>query len=308
MRRVRRTSDAPGDLKSPGVASGRRKRGPEQGERQAGLHPCPGLGSWFPASKGLRLPGNEIFFQQPPGHPKRPIPGGQAGLVGECRRPAVDFSLTFPIEMKVGTDSALGYDEVMFGSTKEVLMRTVKIEEWTYEEFMSLPEGDPYRYELIDGEFFMTPSPNSRHQEISGNLFAMIWTHLRSNPLGKVFAAPCDVVFSQKPPQVVVPDLVFVSKARASLVTEKNIQGAPDLVVEILSEGTATRDRRQKRSLYERFGVPEYWIVDPQTETVQVFRLSDGRYSAGLEFQKGDTLDSPLLPGLSIPLAEVFPS
>ena len=185
-------------------------------------------------------------------------------------------------------------------------MKTAPLKEWTYEEFMTLPEGGPYRYEIINGELFMTPSPTPRHQEISGNLFAFIWTFLRSNPLGKVFAAPCDVVFSQDPLQVAEPDLVFVAKAHASIITEKNIQGVPDLLVEILSPGTAATDRRVKRTLYERFGVPEYWIVDPKAETVQVFRLSNGRYGTCLEFRKEDALDSPLLPGLSIPLSTVF--
>ena len=188
-------------------------------------------------------------------------------------------------------------------------MKTVRIEEWTYKEFMSLPEGDPYRYELIDGEFFMTPSPNPRHQEISMNLSRIFSSFLYLTPgRGKVFSAPIDVVFSQKPPQVVVPDLVFVSKERSSIVTGKNIQGVPDLVVEILSGGTVIRDRRQKLSLYERFGVPEYWIVDPKTETVLVFRLVDGRYPDPREFRKEDRLETPILPGLSIPLVEVFPS
>ena len=185
-------------------------------------------------------------------------------------------------------------------------MKMVKIKEWTYEEFMSLPEGDPYRYELIDGDLCMTPAPNTRHQEISMNLSEIIRHFLRTNPLGKVFAAPYDVVFSQEPPQVVEPDLVFVSKDRLSLITEKNLQGAPDLLVEILSEGTSRRDRREKHSLYERFGVPEYWIVDPDQNTVQVFRRTGKRYAPAREFGINDRLETPLLPGLSILLSEVF--
>ena len=187
-------------------------------------------------------------------------------------------------------------------------MKTASLREWTYEEFMSLPEGGPFRYEIIDGELCMTPSPSPRHQEISGNLFEIIRHFLRSNPLGKVFDAPCDVVLSKDPIQVVEPDLLFVSKEHLSIITEKNIQGIVDLTVEILSPSTATADRRVKHSIYERFGVPEYWIVDPETETVQVFRLSAGRYPDPLEYGKGDLLESPLFPGLSIPLSEVFPS
>ena len=191
---------------------------------------------------------------------------------------------------------------------KEVSMKTAPLKEWTYEEFMTLPEGGAHRYEIIDGELFMTPSPNTRHQEISKNLLRIIDVFLLDNPLGKVFSAPYDVVFSQDPLQVAEPDLVFVSKAHSSIITDQNIQGVPDLLVEILSPGTAATDRLVKRTLYERFGVLEYWIVDPKSETVQVFRLSDGRYGTSLEFRKEDDLDSPLLPGLSIPLSKVFPA
>lgn len=186
-------------------------------------------------------------------------------------------------------------------------MKNVKLEEWTYEDYLTLPEGGRFRYEIIDGELYMTPSPTPRHQKISWNLSLFIGNFLHGNPeKGNAFAAPCDVVFSQDPLQVAEPDLVFVSKAHASIITEKNIQGVPDLLIEILSPTTAANDRRVKRTLYERFGVPEYWIVDPEAETIQVFRLSGGRYGICLEFRKEDALDSPLLPGLSIPLVEVF--
>jgi len=187
-------------------------------------------------------------------------------------------------------------------------MKTAILKEWSYEEFMSLPEGGPFRYEIIDGELCMTPSPNTRHQEISKNLFFKIESFLRKNPLGKVFYAPYDVVFSKDLLQVVEPDLVFVLKERSAIIGEKNIQGVPDLLVEILSPSTESSDRRLKHSLYERFGVPEYWIVDPARDVVLIFRLSAGRYPAPLEYGQGDHLESPLLPGLSISLSEIFPS
>ncbi len=187
-------------------------------------------------------------------------------------------------------------------------MKMARLKEWTYEEFMALPEGGPVRYEIIDGELCMTPSPVTRHQKISKNLLFEIERFLRTNPLGEIFAAPVDVVFSQEPPQVVVPDLVFVAAEHLSLITEKNLQGVPDLLVEILSPTTATIDRRVKHALYERVGVPEYWIVDPESNSVQVFRLSGGRYAPALEFGLGDRLETPLLPGLSIPLSNVFPA
>ena len=185
-------------------------------------------------------------------------------------------------------------------------MRTVKPKEWTYEDYLTLPEGGPLRYEIIGGELKATPSPNTRHQEISGRLFYMIYGFLLKNPLGKVFDAPYDVVLSHHPFFVVEPDLVYVSKERLPIVGLKNIEGIPDLIVEILSEWTEKRDRREKFSLYERSGVPEYWIVDPETEAIQVFRLSGEKYRALQDLRKADTLSSPLLPGLAIPLSEVF--
>ena len=135
-------------------------------------------------------------------------------------------------------------------------MKTARLKEWTYEEFMALPEDPSCRYELIEGDLCMTPSPVSRHQKISMNLSRIVSNFLYSNPLGEIFAAPYDVVFSQKPPQVVVPDLLFVATEHVSLITEKNLQGVPDLLVEILSPTTSLRDRREKLALYERFGFP----------------------------------------------------
>ena len=187
-------------------------------------------------------------------------------------------------------------------------MKTDRLKEWTYEEFMALPEGGTFRYEIIDGDLCMTPSPSTRHQEISGKLFYLIYRFLHENPLGKIFAAPCDVVFSQDPLQVAEPDLIFVSKEHSAIITEKNIQGSPDLLVEILSPSTESSDRRVKHSLYERFGVSEYWIVDPERNTVQIFMLADGHYSNTLEFGLGDLIETPILPGLSIPISEVFPA
>jgi len=200
-----------------------------------------------------------------------------------------------------------GYDDKASAWRKEVSMKTASLKEWTYEEFMSLPEGGPLRYEIIDGELCMTPSPNTRHQEISLILSLAIGNWVGKSSSGKLFIAPYDVFFSKDPLQVVEPDLVFVSKEHLSIIGEKNIQGVPDLLVEILSPSTEASDRRVKHSLYERFGVPEYWIVDPATNTIQVFRLAAGHYPAPLELGNTDVLSTPFLPGLSIPLSEVFP-
>jgi len=175
----------------------------------------------------------------------------------------------------------------------------------TYDDFVHFPD-DGMRHELIDGAHYVTPAPNRRHQVIVGNIHALLWTHMRSHPDGQVFVAPFDVLFSRF--DVVEPDVLFVSGARARVVTEKNVRGTPDLVVEVGSPTTRRRDERLKRELHERSGVSEYWIVDPDLDLIKVFRLVEGRYAAPLELplERGDVLTTPLLPGFALPLAEVF--
>jgi Uma2 family endonuclease len=180
--------------------------------------------------------------------------------------------------------------------------RTVR---FTYEDFLLFPE-DGKRHEIIDGDHFMTPSPATKHQRVSMKLSAAFMNFLKVHPLGEAFAAPFDVVLSNE--DIVEPDLLFVSAARLAIVTEKNIQGPPDLVVEILSETTRKTDEIVKRKLYERYGVAEYWIVDPELETVKVYRRTEQGYvrTAELAREANDTLSTPLLPGFQAPLAEVF--
>ena len=177
---------------------------------------------------------------------------------------------------------------------------------FTYEDYLLLPE-DGNRHELLNGEHVMTPSPNTRHQRISRTLLTALSNFLSEHPLGEVFDAPYDVVMSDF--DVCEPDLVVVAKDQASIITDANIQGAPALVVEILSEGTRKRDEKIKRGLYERYGVREYWIVDPELELVKVYRLQDNRYGMAQELtlDAKDSLTTPLLPGFSLPLATVFP-
>ncbi|MBA3640206.1 MAG: Uma2 family endonuclease [Acidobacteria bacterium] len=175
----------------------------------------------------------------------------------------------------------------------------------TYDDLVALPD-DGLRHELIDGEHFVTPSPASRHQIILANLFRLIGPHTHATKCGVTLFAPYDIVFT--PYDVVEPDLMYFSRARyAQVVTEKNAQGAPDLVVEILSPGTRRRDEGLKRRLYERMEVGEFWIVDPAPETIKVDRLIDGSYrQTTLTRATAATLTTPLLPGLNVPLADVF--
>ena len=177
---------------------------------------------------------------------------------------------------------------------------------FTYEDFLLFPD-DGKRHELLDGDHLMSPAPRIKHQDVSLNLAALIKDFLKQTGGGRIFVAPTDVVLSDL--DVVEPDLVYVSAARAAIITEKNIQGVPDLVVEILSESSRKTDEIIKRELYERHGVSEYWIIDPELETVKVYRLVDGRYArvAELSNEKTDAvLTSPKFLGLSIPLDEIF--
>ena len=185
-------------------------------------------------------------------------------------------------------------------------MNTATTGKLTYDDFLRFPD-DGKRHELIDGEHYVTPSPNTSHQSIAGTLYGLIWTYLRREPRGRLFFAPFDVVFSHF--DVVEPDLLFLSTARAAeVLTEAHVRGAPDLVVEIRSPSTGTRDAGLKRRLYEQFGVSEYWLVDPKTSTIVVYRRSDTGFGAPIKLHgaTGDELTSPLFPGLALSLKEVF--
>src|SRR6266498_4123278 len=131
---------------------------------------------------------------------------------------------------------------------------------FTYEDYLLLPEDR--RYEIIDGDLFMTPAPGTPHQRIVGNLYLRLRQHVDDSGLGEVLCAPCDVVLS--PTDVVQPDILFVAAARLSIIGEKYISEAPDLVVEVLSPSTAERDQDLKMKLYARFAVREFWIADPE--------------------------------------------
>ena len=175
----------------------------------------------------------------------------------------------------------------------------------TYEDYVQFPD-DGKRHEIIEGDHYMTPAPRMKHQRISVNLATAMASVAKQNKLGLVFTAPCDVILSDE--NVVQPDLLFVSTARAAILTEDNAQGAPDLIVEILSESSRKKDEVTKRKLYERFGVQEYWIVDPELETVKIFKLVQQKYVRAVELSKesNDILTTELLPGFSCAVSEIF--
>ena len=174
---------------------------------------------------------------------------------------------------------------------------------FTYEDYRTAPPDK--RFELLDGDLVMTPGPNLKHQMVQVQLGERLARYVRENSLGNLFFAPCDVVLSDT--DVVQPDLLFVSRARGHLLSGgENVQGAPDLVVEILSPATADRDRGYKRALYAKYGVAEYWLVDPAVETVWVHCLRRGALVVARTLGRGDTLGSPLLAGLALDLDDIF--
>jgi Uma2 family endonuclease len=175
----------------------------------------------------------------------------------------------------------------------------------TYQDLLRMPE-DGLRHELIDGEHYVSPSPSWRHQTAVANLVWILSTFVRERRLGWLRFAPLDVFFSDF--DVVEPDVLFVSRARSDGIRERCFEGAPDLVVEVLSPSTRRVDLEVKRRLYEGRGVPEYWLVDPVAETVEVDRAAGGRFERqpALTAAAGDRLRSPLFPGLEIPLSGIF--
>jgi Uma2 family endonuclease len=170
----------------------------------------------------------------------------------------------------------------------------------TYEDFLVLP-NDGRRHEILDGEHYVNPSPNTKHQMSSMRLVLALGDFVYAHSLGQVFHAPYDVVLSEH--DILEPDLIFVSAARRAIITDANIQGAPDLVVEILSPGNHSYDERVKYHAYERFGVGEYWIVDPEAKTVTIYRREGGKF---VRTQTGDAITTPLLPGLALEVRAIF--
>jgi Uma2 family endonuclease len=162
---------------------------------------------------------------------------------------------------------------------------------------------DGLRYEIIDGELFVSPAPSYKHQIVSGNIFAHLRAFIGSREFGRVLSAPFTVILGQDEP--LQPDLLFVRADRLNIVDEAAVHGAPDLIVEILSQSHARNDRVVKFSRYQRGGVNEYWIVDPVAEIVQQFVLRSGIYTP-LEPINGNTIGSEAIEGLRLSLAEIF--
>lgn len=173
---------------------------------------------------------------------------------------------------------------------------------FTYEDYRHTPED--MRCEVLDGELIMAPAPRIAHQRTQRRVGRPIDIFVEEHGLGEVFYSPTDVVLSDT--DIVQPDLLFVSQERAHIITEDNIWGAPDMVIEILSPSTAGRDRTIKRILYARHGVKEYWQVDTDAKTIAVLMLGDDDYEVASVYGEGQILTSPVLQGFALNLGEVF--
>ena len=176
--------------------------------------------------------------------------------------------------------------------------------EWTYEDCQRL-STDGWQYEIIHGRLIIVPAPRPIHQLIIGELLTALTLFLRQHPLGKIFSAPIDALVPDKA-EPVQPDLVFVAAERMDIVTQRAIEGTPDLTIEVLSLSNWLDDRRTKFALYAEMGVREYWIVDPEAETVEVYRWQEGAFALHGRFVPGDVASSALLEGFSVEVDAVL--
>jgi len=178
-----------------------------------------------------------------------------------------------------------------------------RLKVYTYEDYLNLPDNGK-RYEIIDGELYMVPAPSLWHQDTIGQFYRRIGNFLEDNPVGKIYLAPTDIIFSEI--DVLQPDLIFVSKEKFDILAGANIQGAPDLVIEVLSPGTEKRDRTIKLKAYSKFGVLEYWMANDESETVEIWRRKGKKLVFHALLDRTQTLTTPLLPGLEIALGKIF--
>ncbi len=171
----------------------------------------------------------------------------------------------------------------------------------TYAHYVLFPD-DGRRHEIIDGDHVVNPAPTPRHQAALGHLFVQLFQQIEQTGLGRVFVSPIDVELS--PHDIVQPDLVVVLNEHREIIIPTRIQGTPDLVVEVLSDSTRQLDQVLKKAVYQRAGVPEYWIVDPQQEQVEQFLLHAGQYR--LSGPHRDQLQAGILPGVQIDLQPLW--
>ncbi len=181
---------------------------------------------------------------------------------------------------------------------------TTKKGKYTYQDYLKLPE-DGKRHEILNGELIMTPAPTPLHQLTSGAIYKLLSNYVEQHHLGYVLYAPCDVVLDEF--HVVQPDILYISKANKKIISDNNINGVPDLIIEIISPTTAYYDLVEKKDIYQRFGVREYWLVDPKRRSIQIFVLKKSKFIQDQELIKSGKIYSNVLPQLQLSIEQIFP-
>ncbi len=179
---------------------------------------------------------------------------------------------------------------------------TITRKKTTYTDYVKI--DDDNRYEVFNGELRMVPAPSTDHQFISRNLEVFVWNFVSKNGLGEVLDAPVDVVFDDE--EVYQPDLVFIKKDRLGIIRRDAIHGVPDLIMEIVSPSSVFYDTVEKKEIYRKYGVNEYWLVFPDEKAIEVFVLENGEYQEFCRFKKNGCVTSKILEGLKIYAKDIF--
>ena len=172
----------------------------------------------------------------------------------------------------------------------------------TYADYLKIDDNN--RYEIFNGELCMVPAPSTNHQSVSRNLEFLIWSFVKQKGLGNVFDAPIDIVFDDD--EVFQPDIVFIKSENQSIIGKNAIQGIPDLIVEIVSPSSTFYDTIEKKDIYRKYGVKEYWIIFPDEKVIEVLSLEKGEYLEFCKSKKEGIVKSKILEGLEIDSKDVF--
>ncbi len=176
------------------------------------------------------------------------------------------------------------------------------VKKYTYHDYSKLEEGAPYQ--LIDGELIMSPSPIVYHQKILLNLIRQLSNYTKKNNMGLILPAPMDVYLEVY--ETYQPDIIFISNERKNIIGEKKIEGAPDLVIEILSESSAYYDLKHKKNIYEKHNVKEYWIADPIDKSIEVYENKNGSYKLFSRAKEKGIIKSKIFSEAKLKLESIF--
>ncbi|WP_340691145.1 Uma2 family endonuclease [Hydrogenobacter thermophilus] len=178
----------------------------------------------------------------------------------------------------------------------------LKKKKYTTQDYEKLPEGSPYQ--LIEGELIMSPAPSPEHQRVSIRLSSKLFNLLSKSKKGEVLYAPVDVYLNEE--NAYQPDIVVVLKDGKAKLTERGVEGPPDMVIEILSPSTAYYDLTEKKEVYERVGVKEYWIVDPKRKAIEVYKNTEKGFELYSKVKGSGKVKSSVIPEFEVELKEIF--